>query len=274
MVEVEAAGGGGLVGLEAVGGGEEAGEPVEAVAAAGDVDEGADDDAGHVVEEAVGFELEEEFVGGVDEIEAAEGAGGGGGVGAAGGLGLLAAVGGEADEVVSAGEEGGAGAQGGEVERGGEVPDAVGEEGVELGGAVEAVAVDLAEGGAAGVEAGRGGLDAGEADGFREEGVEAVVPGGEGKVEGAEGGVEMGDLGVGVHAGVGAGGALDAEGVVGEAVEGGFNLVLHGLAVGLALPALPGGAAVGEGEAEATGGRGSRGGGGGGGGGRHGGGGS
>ena len=157
-------------------------------------------------------------------------------------------------EVMGAGEEGEGFGEEGAVELAGEMPDAGGEEGGEDGGGGEAVKVGFSGSGEAGVEV-RGDFLGGEdADGGGEFGVEGGNP-----VVGVHGEVwwwvEVGDLAEGVDAGIGAAGAGESDFLVGfgDCGEGGFELVLDGVGVGLGLPTAVGGAVVGEGDFEAHG---------------------
>ena len=63
----------------------------------------------------------------------------------------------------------------------------------------------------------------------------------------------MRDLAVGVDSGIGAAGAVDDDAAAAQAREGLLDVILHGVASGLALPAAEGGAVVGDEEFEAHG---------------------
>ena len=97
----------------------------------------------------------------------------------------------------------------------------------------------------AGVEVWRNRLDGEDADAGREAAVEGAVEVGCG--DGCSEG-EGGDLGEGVDAGVGAAGALGEDAFAGDAVDGVGERALDGGQAGLDLPAVEGGAVVGEGE--------------------------
>jgi hypothetical protein len=90
-------------------------------------------------------------------------------------------------------------------------------------------------------------FEAQDADGVREEGVEGAheLVGADGA--GVVGPGDGGDLAQCVDAGVGAAGAVDLElGAFGEAAEGALELALDGVGLALDLPAVEGGAVVGE----------------------------
>jgi hypothetical protein len=62
-------------------------------------------------------------------------------------------------------------------------------------------------------------------------------------------GIHVGDLTLGVHAGIGAGGAVDGDGMIDDLAGGDFNDALDGAdGFGLALPAAEHGAVIGDGE--------------------------
>lgn len=227
---------------------EEGGEVVEAEAAAGDLKDAAGEEADHFVEKAIAAPGEAPAV--VERLEL----GAGEGAMVIGVVGFVAALGGEGFEVVAAeGElQGGFELHGVELPR--EVPGEAGAEGGEHGLGADFIPVGLAGGGKAGVE-GVGDLLGGEhADAGGEFGVECGDP-----VEGVHGepggGVEVGDLGEGVDAGIGAAGAVDAHGLLGDFGGGGLEEILNGVAAGLGLPAVVRAAVVGEGELEAHGGK-------------------
>lgn len=239
-----------MVALGAGGVGEETGEPFFGFAGAGDVDEAADDEADHFVEEAVAGEFEGEEVAVFAHFGAVDGAGGFFGALAALGFGHVAAIGGEADEVVGADEFFAAPAHGIEIERAIDVPGAVGFKGGEHARAPDAIAVGFADGVEAGVEEGRAFLDEEDADGEWEAGVEGVGPGLSAHADGF-GHVAVGGLGEGVNAGVGAAAALHAGVDAGGFANGGVDFILNAATAFLALPAFPRRAVVGDGEAQA-----------------------
>lgn len=106
MDEVKATCGGDVAALIAFGTAEEVGEPVEACAATPDVDEGTGEDADHFVKEASALELKFEGVAVLAAFGPMNGACGSWDVLAAFGIGDGAAIGGKADEVVGALDEG------------------------------------------------------------------------------------------------------------------------------------------------------------------------
>ncbi len=208
--------------------------------AAAEFEQGADHVADLVVEEAGADDVEAEFEADAVDVAAEDGADIGG---------ALVSAGGEGGEVVRADEEGGGFSHGGEVER---LPDVVGAivEEVFDGAAVgveDAVAVELRDGGLRGVEGER---DLGEVDEgavlreARADGVEEGLRGQAGEGE------EVGFLAGGVDAGVGAACTEDVYLMADDAADGLFDGVLDSAKAGLALPAIEGGAIVGEGELE------------------------
>jgi len=239
-----------LIALGAGGVGEEAGEPFFGFAAAGDVHEAADDEADHFVEKAVAGEFEFDEVACFAEFGAVDGAGGFFDAEAALGFGHVAAIGGEADEIVGADELFAAPAHGIEIERTVDVPGAVGFKGGEHALTPDAVAVGFAGGVEAGVEAGRAFSHLQNADGEGEAGVHCMGPGLAGHAHGV-GDIAVGGLCQGVDAGIGAAAAMHAGVEAGGSADGGVEFVGDGAAAFEALPATPGCAAVGDGEAEA-----------------------
>ena len=144
-----------------------------------------------------------------------------------------------------AGDEGGGLLHGVFIERIGVVGDVAGEEGRNDVAAPDAVVIALGAGGVAGVEIVGHFFDGEDSDGGGKTVVEhdADVGGGNGA-----GGVKGCDLGERVDAGIGASRALGQELFSGEALDGVGESSLDGGLAGLDLPAVEGGAVVGEGE--------------------------
>ena len=244
--EGEAAGGGAVGGFAGVAffALEEVFDFVETEAALGGLHGGSGEHADHLVEKAVADKGEQVAVGDGLEIAAGEGAV------VFCFFAFVAALGGEMAEVVFAQKESERFCEGVGIELAGEVPDETGVEGGKDGGEGEAVLVGFFLGGKAGVEVGGGFFAIHHPDG----GGKFAVEGGE-VVEGVHrrvlGGVEVGDLAKGMHAGVGASGIVNADGLFDDFGEGGFEVILHGAAFGLAGPAEEGASVVGDGEFQA-----------------------
>ena len=166
------------------------------------------------------------------------------------GFGHVAAIGGEADEVVGADELFAAPADGIEIKRTVDVPGAVGFKGGEHALPPDAVAVGFAEGIKAGVEAGRTFLHVQDADGERKAGVDGMGPGLTAHAQGFRD-IAVGGLRESVHASIGTAAAMHGSGDVGGFADGGIEFIRDRAAAFEALPAAPGCAAVGDGEAEA-----------------------
>ena len=155
--------------------------------------------------------------------------------------------GGKGGEVVFTGDQGGGLLHGCLIQRIGMVGDVAGEKGRNDIAAPDAVVIALGAGGVAGMEAFGHLLDGEDSDGGGKAVIEhdADVGGGNGA-----GGLKGCDLGERVHAGVGASGALGQKLFSGEALDGVGESSLDGGLAGLDLPAVKGGAVIGEGEFE------------------------
>ena len=211
-------------------------DPVEGRLALGDADEAADEDSDHSEEEAVAFEAQgEQGSVGLDG-DAAEGSDGVDFVGVA--------FCGEGGEVVGALEELSGGAQQGLVDGKGDVPSAVAFRGTEDTIVPDAVGVDFSGGAESCVEGARGFGAVEDAECGDQACVEGAGPLFEGQPVGGH--VGVGNLAGGMDAGIGAPGAVDDDSVADEVGEGAFDGVLDGASVALALPAVEGGAVVGD----------------------------
>lgn len=236
----EAAGRGGGACLAAVERGEDMGHVFGRPFAAAEFEQGADHVADLVVEEAGTDDVEAEFEADAVDVAAEDGADVGG---------ALVSAGGEGGEVVRADEDVGGFSHGGDVER---LPDVVGAvveelfDGAALG-VEDAVTVELGDGGLGGVEGERDLGEVYECAVLREARADGVKEGLGGQ---AGEGEEVGFLAGGVDARVGATCAEDVNLVADNAPDGLFDGVLDGSETGLSLPAIEGGAVVGEGELE------------------------
>ena len=220
---------------------EEGGEMGEFHATERAADERAGEEADHFVEESVANELEGEEGTAAGKGDGMEGADGGGG--------RLSAIGGEACEVVGAGEDGGACEEEGGVDETLDVPSAADFVGGKDGARKEAIAVDFATGLEAGMKVLGCAGGAEDADFWGEIGIEGGEPFGWGEEVGGD--IGVGDLGEGVDAGVGAAGAVDDDASGGDFLESGFEMILDCGATGLALPATEGATVVGDDDFEA-----------------------
>lgn len=229
---------------------DEVAEPEDVGTAAGGVDEASGKEADHFVEETVAFEFEgEKFgTGWLMNVDAADGAGDGDEVFAAFDFAPFAAVGGKSGEVVGAAKHVGSGFEKVHVERAMNVPGETGFKGIHEVGAPDTVMVNFAGGIEAGVEVGSGRFAGEDADADGEVGIERALPDLRG--HGVFRDIDMGDLGAGMHAGIGATGPVDDNAVADDGDESGFDAVLNGLTARLGLPAAPGASVVGEGKFE------------------------
>ena len=226
----------------AVGFGEHGFDVVRGKVGAADLDEGADDAATHFVQEAAAFDEEGDGLAGFFKIATGEGADGV--------LDLVTMVGGEGAEIVSAHKHLGGGAHGCEIELARDVPGVGPEQGIHGVMVPHEVAVLLAGGIEAGMKFLRGARGVEHADIGRQEGVERYGEAGGGHLELGGGDLKMGDHAEGMHAGVRAAGAVESW-LAGEiAGEDFLDFLLHAGADFLDLPALVGGAVVGDDEFE------------------------
>jgi hypothetical protein len=205
---------------------------------AADLEEGSDHGADHVVEEAAAFDGEDDE--GASAVDAA-------GVHGAGGVHAFVGAAAEGEEIVGADEVGGGGLHEFDVEGAVVVIDVVAVEDGAVGVGPDQVAVAFVLG-AADVKVGGYLFHVADEDVGGEAAVDGFAEADD--VEGG-GGVHGGDLAEGVDAGVGAGGAEDDAGVGDDGAGGFFDFALDGVdagGFGLALPAVVGGAVVGDGE--------------------------
>ncbi len=221
-------------------------------AVCGGFDEGADEVADHVMQEAgAGDAVKEETVF-LLPAGAIDGADVGGGVARVAGA-EVGVPGGEAGEVVLAEYVAGGSLRGGQGDGPGAIPDErgqgwgadlVGEIGVRRNAREDAVLVDFAQSAVAGVEGlwGGGSVFGGEhADGWRERAVERAkeIGGWNGRGKG-----EAGDLAQGVDTCIRASRALRQDGLPGNPLKGGGERALNGGELGLYLPTTVGRAIV------------------------------
>lgn len=203
-------------------------DAVDGPVSARDFDERADHVADLVVQEAVAEEIDADFAGPRFDLGVVQRADGGR---------ALVAGGGETGEVVRTDECFGRGAHRFEVERMPDVPGAAMSGGLDGACArgVDAIAIELANGAAGGVEIGRRLAKMNERNV-----VGKVVSDRERKVVGRDraGGLEICDLAAGMDARVGAAGAENGEWVSADAPNDVFDGFLHGALTGLALPAV------------------------------------
>ena len=256
--EVEALGRSGGTGGAAVAGFEDGEDVGGGDAALADEEEGSDKVADHVVEEAAAANDVDEFFGAALEVRLVDGADVGGaaeigGVFTAPGLGEAEGAfgidGGKGGEIVDSGDESGSLLHGVLIQGIGVVSDVTGKKGRNYVAAPDAVVIALGEGGVAGVEF-RGHLIGGEdADGG---GKTVIEDDAEVCDRNGAGGLKGRDLGEGMDAGVGASGALGQKLLSGEALDGLRQGTLDGGLAGLDLPAVKGGAIIGEGEFESA----------------------
>ena len=260
----EPTGGSRWAGGAAIASGQDGGDGGGVAAAGAGLDEGTDEVADHVVEEAgAGDPVEEEVVDGAMPGGGEDGTAGRGrrdgvvGDGQSGAKGLAVGVEsvgagrGEAGEVMRAEDVGGGALEAAQVERRGAVPDKRGKHGRTdavwgwrdgAGGRggfwpaqKDAVLVGFGSGAVAGVEGGGNGGEGEYADAAGEDAIEGAVKiwGGDGCEE-----IEAGNLREGVDTGVGAAGA-GGEGAFGRnAKESVRKMLLHGGEAGLDLPAV------------------------------------
>ena len=211
--------------------------------ALGSLDGRSGEKADHFIKEAISGEGQEIIAVDLLKIGTSDGAD------VVGVLGLVAAIGGESAEVVLAEEPGKSFGEIFGIELPGEVPGAFGQKGRKNGLEAEVVGVGLGFSGKAGVEIVGDFLAFKNANCGGEFRIERRNP-----VEGIHGemigGVEMRNLAESVDAGVGAAGAVKADGFLGNFREGVFDELLNGFSIGLNLPTGERGAVVGDGEFE------------------------
>lgn len=203
-----------------------------------DLNQGADDDAHHVAQEAAAADIDDDKLAFAPEVESGDLAHGGAGIAAGGAKG---------GKVVLADKEGGCGAHRCKVEVLTDMPCGAGESrGADRGGE-DLVAVPFAASGEARMKVSRLLDRFAHGDVVGEEAIDPFAKGGEGEVIF---GAEMGDHGAGMHAGIGAPGAVQHDLFANDLAEGFFDKLLDRAALGLALPADIGGAVVFDGEAD------------------------
>lgn len=229
-------------GSGAVGFGEHGFDIVRGEFSSADLDEGTDDAAAHFVEEAVAFDVEGNALAGFFKIATGEGA--------HGVIDLVAMIGREGAEIVFAHEHFRGGAHGVDIEFAGHMPGVGAEQGIHRMMIPHEVAVLFAGGIEAGVERFRGAGGVEYADVIRQEGIQGDGEADDGHLELGGGDLEMGDHAEGMHAGIRTAGAMEP-GLAGKiAGEDFLDLLLHAGANLLELPALVGGAVVGDDEFE------------------------